>query len=65
MCVIVLSDARAAAAYCEPVLAATEAGASASLCELDPLMMSDLAGDTAVPQDADIDIHANEVLCVV
>ena len=59
-------DGFAAAAYFpddEPASAAAEAGASASLCEFDPLMMNDSAGDAAMPRDAGI-IHANEVLCV-
>lgn len=48
-----------------PVLATAEAGASPSLCEFDPLIMSDSDGDAALSRAAPVNVSTSEVLCVL
>jgi len=61
-------DGHAASAYFPddgPMSTATEVGASASRCDFDCGLMRCLAGDAAVPRDANIIIRTDEVQCCV
>jgi len=51
-----------AAYFSDERLAAAEVGASASVCEFDPLTRAVSTADAALARDADVTIRTNEVL---